>query len=153
MNITDKLYNLTDWICRFFMLGMVLIVTIVVIGRFVFNTTPGWGEELAITCMIWFGLLSSAMAEKRNDHIRIKVLDTLYPKILVKIFRIAHYLAKLSFALILIVVGFKLTVFNIPVVMSGLPLSEAFIYAAGPVTGLIMLYFLLARFNKEIFSS
>lgn len=150
MKTVDKLYNITDWICRIFMLGMVLIVTVVVIGRYVFNTTPGWGEELAITCMIWFGLLSSAMAEKRNDHIRITVLDTIYPKVLVRIFGVMHYAAKIIFALILIVQGFQLTIFTIPSVMSGLPLSEAFIYASAPVTGVLMLVFLLARFKKEM---
>lgn len=151
MKVTDRLYQITDWICRFFMLGMVLIVTIVVVGRFIFNNTPGWGEELAITCMIWFGLLSSAMAEKRNDHIRIKILDTVYPKGLVRVFRIIHYFAKIAFSIVLIVVGAQLTIFNIPVVMSGLPLSESVIYASGPITGVLMLIFLLARFKKEIF--
>lgn len=150
MKLIDKLYNVTDWICRFFMLGMVLIVTIVVIGRYVFSTTPGWGEELAISCMIWFGLLSSAMAEKRNDHIRITVLDKIYPKPLVRVFKIVHYVAKIIFSIVLVVEGIKLTLFNIPVVMSGLPLSWAFIYAAAPVTGVFMIIFLLARFREEV---
>ena len=37
----EKLYDLIDRICSFFLLGMVIVVTIVVVGRYMFNVTPG----------------------------------------------------------------------------------------------------------------
>lgn len=150
MKFEDRVYQICDYICRVFLLAMVLIVTIVVIGRYVFNKTPGWGEELAITCMIWFGLLSSAMAEKRDEHIRVAIMDKVYPKIMVKILHRIFYFAKIFFALVMTIDGYKIMKFNISATMSGLPLSMAFMYAAGPIMGIAMLLFLILRFRKEM---
>lgn len=152
MDKIEKLYNIVDWFCRFILLGMTGVVTIIVIGRFVFHITPGWGEEIAILCMIWFGLLSSAMAEHRDIHIRIKFWDTIFPTVIVKALRRFFYFAKLLFAGILVVQGIRLTIFNIPSQMMGVPLSEAVVYASGPIAGTLMIIFLLARFKKEILS-
>ncbi len=148
----EKLYHLIDGICSTFLLGMVIVVSIVVVGRYVFNVTPGWGEELALFCMTWFGMLSAALAEKRDAHIRVAAFDNIYPKPVVKVLHKLYYLVKLIFALVLLVEGVKLTITNIPVMMSGLPVSESLLYLSGPVTGCILLIFLLLRFKKEVLS-
>ena len=148
----EKLYNLIDWICSFFLLGMVIVVSIVVVGRYVFNVTPGWGEELALFCMTWFGMLSAALAEKRDAHIRVAAMDKIYPKPVTWLLHKLYYLIKIVFALVLLVEGIKLTMTNIPVLMSGIPVSEACLYLSGPVTGAVLLLFLLLRFKREVLS-
>ena len=125
----EKLYDLIDRICSFFLLGMVIVVTIVVVGRYMFNVTPGWGEELALFCMTWFGMLSAALAEKRDAHIRVAAMDKIYPRQMTKFLHKLYYLVKILFALVLLTEGIKLTITNFPVMMSGMHVSEAFINA------------------------
>jgi amino acid transporter len=59
---------------------MVVCVSIVVIGRYVFNSTPAWGEEIGLFCMVWFALLSAASGIFDNCHIRVTILSTLLSK-------------------------------------------------------------------------
>ena len=146
----QKIYKVVNDLCCIFLLGMVIIVSIVVVGRYVFNITPGWGEEMALFCMTWFGMMSAALAEQKNAHIRVSALDQIFPEKMVWLLHKLYYFIKLLFALVLIVEGIKITITNIPVKMVGLPISEAFLYLAGPVTGVLLLIFLLLRFKKEV---
>ena len=148
----EKLDELIDRLCSFVLLGMVIVVTIVVVGRYMFNVTPGWGEELALFCMTWFGMLSAALAEKRDAHIRVAAMDKIYPRQMTKFLHKLYYLVKILFALVLLTEGIKLTITNFPVMMSGMHVSEAFLYLSGPVTGGILLMFLLLRFKREVLS-
>lgn len=150
MKLAQKLYDIVNVVCCVFLFGMVGIVSIVVVGRYVFSVTPGWGEELALFCMTWFGMLSAAMAEEKNAHIRISALDRYYPKPVLRMLYRFYYVVKFIFALVLIFEGLKLTRQTLPVMMSGVRMSEATIYVSGPVTGVLILIFLLCRLKQEV---
>lgn len=148
--IEDIIYDIGEKICIVFLLAMVIIVVITVFGRFVLNKTPAWGDEVAIACMIWFGLVSSSLAERENKHIRVSILDKIYPKKLVRIFRIIFYLLKIGFGAIILYQSIRLVAFNKNVYMTGARISEAWVSLAGVFMGAIMLFYLICRFKKEV---
>lgn len=150
--IENLLYKIGENLCVLFLLMMVIIVCITVFGRFVLNKTPAWGDEIAIACMIWFGLVSSSLAERDDKHIRISVLDTIYPKPLVRIFHLTSYLLKLFFGGVICYNSVKLVIFNKNVYMAGVHISEAWVSLAGTVMGILMILFLIFRVKKEILS-
>lgn len=148
--IEDVLYRIGEYLCIVFMLLMVVIVVITVVGRYVFSKTPAWGDELAIACMIWFGLVSSSLAERDKRHIRISVFDKIYPPLMVRILHIFYYFVKLGFSVIITINSMKLVKFNRNVYMTGAQISEAYVSLAGVVMGIFMCIFLLLHFKKEV---
>ena len=150
--IEDFIYKVGEQLCIVFLLLMVIIVCITVFGRFVLNNTPAWGDETAIACMVWFGLVSSALAERDNSHIRVSVLDNIYPKKLVRIFHLITYILKLFFAGIICWNSIRLVIFNRKVFMASVHISESWVSLAGTVMGIMMFAFLLFKIKKEIFN-
>ena len=55
---------------------MTVIVTITVFTRYFLHMTPGWSDESALLCMVWFGFLSMAIGTRDHLHIRITILDS-----------------------------------------------------------------------------
>jgi TRAP-type C4-dicarboxylate transport system permease small subunit len=75
-----RLYKTMEVTSVLFLAGMVVVVSIVVIGRYVFNSTPAWGEEIGLFCMVWFALLSAASGIFDNCHIRVTILSKFLSK-------------------------------------------------------------------------
>lgn len=148
MNLRDGAHKIINDICRIFLLIMVVIVTITVVGRFGFSITPSWGEEMALLCMTWFGLLSIALAENKDEHIRIQIIDMVNLGWFRRILVIFYWLVKLAFALLLIIEGSKFAYLNRDSYMSGIHLSMMWLYLATPIAGLSIFYFLLLKAKK-----
>ncbi len=148
--LENLVYKAAEYLCLAFMLLMVAIVVITVTGRYVFGRTPAWGDETAIACMIWLGLVSSSLAERDGRHIRITAVDKIYPPLLVKILHVVFYFVKVAFALVITVNSIKLVSFNRNVYMTGARISEAWVSLAGVFMGVFMIFFLICNFKKEV---
>ena len=149
--VEDVVYKVGENICMVFMLMMVIIVCITVFGRFVLNKTPAWGDEIAIACMIWFGLVSSSLAERDDRHIRVAIVDKVYPKKLVRVFHLVFYVLKVAFGAVILYQSVRLVAFNKRVYMAGAGISEAWVSLAGVFMGALMVFFLICRIKKELF--
>lgn len=148
--IENKVYDFFESVCSLFMLLMVLIVCYSVFGRFVLNKAPAWGDEIAIACMIWFGLISSSLAERDRKHIRISILDTVYPKKLSSFFRILNYFLKLFFGITICYNSVKLVIFNRNAYMASVNISQSWISLSGVFMGALMVFFLICNAKKEL---
>ena len=58
-----------EYICKFMLVVQLVVVSGVVIGRYVFSVTPAWGEEMALFAMVWFGLLSASIGVRDDTHL------------------------------------------------------------------------------------
>lgn len=127
------------------MIAMVVVVTIAVVGRYIFNHTPGWSEEMALFCFTWFGFLSASLAEYDDSHIRIQILDKIFPSIVNKILRGFYFILKVGFAIVLVVEGSKLVKLTSDSIMGGLQIPYAWLNLTAPVTGIFILLFLVTN--------
>jgi TRAP-type transport system small permease protein len=145
------IYKIINGICVFFLTLMVLDVSIIVAGRFLFQKTPGWGEPLALLCVIWFSLLSPANALTDNRHLRVGYFLDRYPEEVRSIFNVIFYIIFFGISLFMIVKGGALTWQIKRSVVPGLNISQAFRYAAIPVSGLALFWATLKKcLNKEL---
>lgn len=99
----DGLNWLAALVCHA-LLAVICAVTVAqVFLRFALNSPTSWSEEIALLCLIWFGLLAVAVGVRRHEHVAIFVLRDLLPA---PIAVALDYMAQLSIAVFMFVVMF-----------------------------------------------
>lgn len=76
----EIIYKLIEFVSALCLCGQVIIISIAVIGRYIFSYTPTWSEEIARVLMVWMSFLTASMAIKDNTHVRISVFDKFLEK-------------------------------------------------------------------------
>lgn len=61
-------------------IGLILLVFIQVVARYILNVSVGWSAELSRYLLIWITWISASYAIKREEHIRIKLLTDKMPE-------------------------------------------------------------------------
>lgn len=75
----DAANGLAALVC-YGLLGVITAVSVLqVFLRFVLNSPTSWSEEIAILCLIWFGLLAVAIGVRRHEHIAIMAFRDVLP--------------------------------------------------------------------------
>ncbi len=115
-----------------------IILWIVVAGRYLFDKTPAWGEELALLCMVWFSLLSAVIAARDGKHIRIRLIFDLFPRSARRLLSVIYAIFSLVFCSVLVVFGIRLMALTSGSQMPGTGLSRAWLYGALPVSGILL---------------
>lgn len=83
----EIIYKLIEFVSALCLCGQVIIISIAVIGRYIFSYTPTWSEEIARVLMVWMSFLTASMAIKDNSHVRISVFDKFFGE---KALKISH---------------------------------------------------------------
>ena len=85
--MSQFLRTLNAWVHRIMLvvadvalLGMVLIVTLTVAMRYLFNTGIGWAEEVPRLLVTLFAFLAMAMGVRDHIHIGVNLVYNLFPK-------------------------------------------------------------------------
>ena len=69
--------NIERYLAIFFTVAMVVLLFMQVVGRYIFQYSFTWTEELAVICFILSVYTSAALAVTRRQHLRIKILHTM----------------------------------------------------------------------------
>jgi len=72
--IINKIADVFEIVAVICLVGMVIAVLFQVTGRYVFNKTPGWSEELARQFMIIFSFIGIAIGVRDKIHIAMSVV-------------------------------------------------------------------------------
>lgn len=97
----EIIYKLIEFVSALCLCGQVIIISIAVIGRYIFSYTPTWSEEIARVLMVWMSFLTASMAIKDNSHVRISVFDKFFGEKALKIRDIIFSICNIAFSLIL----------------------------------------------------
>lgn len=148
-DFVDKLVML---LCKLLLVTEIVIACIVVGGRFLFNKSPGWGEEIILTCMIYMTMLSATLALRKNSHIRMNALDKYLPKKLIFALDILADVAVFIFAVILLKEGLSYsTGLGAKGFYTSLPwLSKFWLYFPVPLSGIAMIFFEIEAIHHHI---
>lgn len=146
--IYNAFYSILLNFCKALLLAQILIVAYVVFGRFILHSTPAWGEESALICMVWFCLVSSTLAIRDNTHLRMEVIEMVLPAKVIKIIDNLNHVLVFLFAIFLIVAGIKVTALTALNVLPGIGLKASWLYAAVPVTGFTLIFAILEKVRK-----
>lgn len=123
----------------------VISVTIVFVGRYFFNVTPAWGEELTLFCLVWLSLMGASLPIRTGGHLHVTLLDFLCkPGTIARIDIIGDVLT-VVFAVVIFVAGLAMTKQVSGTILHGIRISKGFLYGAVPVS---MVLYLLALIDK-----
>ncbi|MFY9217119.1 MAG: TRAP transporter small permease [Tepidanaerobacteraceae bacterium] len=140
----DMAYKLVLFICKMVLITDIIIVSMVVAGRYIaFIPSPAWGEEIILTLMAYMAVLSAALAIRRKAHIRMTAFDKYLPEKLVIFLDILSDIAVLVLAVVMIVVGWRyaLQIGSKGTYISMPTVSRFWMYLPIPVAGVAMLIF------------
>jgi TRAP-type C4-dicarboxylate transport system permease small subunit len=119
-------------------------------GRYVLKNVPIWTEQFALFCLVWFSMLSVSLAVKDDSHIRMELLDYFLPEKHIWIFEYFAYIVALVFSLYMITNGVFLMELSKGVQMSGMRISESYLYLSLPVAGFCTAYMALYRIIAKL---
>jgi len=148
--LTRKLYKLVEALSVLFVAGMVVTICYVVFMRYVMNSAPRWGEEVALQCMVWFALLSASLAIWDDRHIRITAWDIVLSKGALRIMELTSHIVLFGIIVMMFYYSIPLLKIVAPSRMSGTGISFAYMYGAVPVSSVFMLIATIERLG-EIF--
>jgi TRAP-type C4-dicarboxylate transport system permease small subunit len=129
-------FKVIKTLCIMFLIMEVAVISYVVFGRYVLSRSPGWGEEMALFCMIWFALLSASFPVRDGSHIRLSLFVDALPRKIQIPFHFLSTMLVYCFAAFLVIEGFRLTSFSRRAIMPGMEISTAWLYLALPVSGI-----------------
>ena len=71
----EIIYKLIEFVSALCLCGQVIIISIAVIGRYIFSYTPTWSEEIARVLMVWMSFLTAILSSKYNSDVIIYLFD------------------------------------------------------------------------------
>ncbi len=120
------------------------VVLLQVLMRYLFAAPNPWSEELSRFAFIWVSLLGASLAVEHRAHFGFdQVTKKLAPRVRRTVERFA-WAVVLAFSLVLITTGIALMDLTLGERSAALNLPVALVYAAAPVSGLLMAIHLLA---------
>ena len=72
--------NLEEFLMGVFLVGMVLIMGIQVLARYVLGASLSWSEEITRYLFIWSGFISVSYCTKKCISIKIEQFVAMFPK-------------------------------------------------------------------------
>lgn len=134
----DGVYWFFMTVCKLFFIGMVAVTVYVVFGRYVLNSSPSWGEELSLMCMVYMSMISAALAIRKDTHIRMTIVDLLLPEKAVNFFKAAANVSIFCFSVFMMIYGWKFSMLMGKSQMTGLRIKSMWLYLAIPIAGVAL---------------
>lgn len=106
----EKIHAVMDWTAKIIMINMLIVITLQILMRYVFNTPLQWSEELARFSYGWFCLFGVSLVTYDRTHLRTTYLVDRFPR------KIQHLLDIFALAIMLF--------FSILITLSTIELPE-----------------------------
>ena len=139
----NALTNCVEWASGTLVVALALVVFVQVFNRFVLKTPLAWSEDLAMLLFQWVAFLGAAIGVKRLRHFGIELVVKMLPD------RTRHRIELVVpvimgvVALTMITKGWELLSFNRNRIYSTMDLSYTWAYLPIPVSGLLMILYLI----------
>ncbi|MBU5480645.1 TRAP transporter small permease [Blautia sp. MSJ-19] len=146
----EGIYKVIECVSALCLCGQVVIISIAVIGRYIFSYTPTWSEEIARVLMVWMSFLTASMAIKDDTHVRISVFDKFFGEKGLKIRDTVFSIINIIFSLMLFWEGSKLVMQTSRTKLPGSGISSGVLYASICVGGLFMAVMLIYRMGARL---
>lgn len=120
---------------------MIIIVTLQVFTRKLFNFVLFWSEEVTLLLLCWFSFMGIAIGVREKLHLAIESFTAKLPPAGIKVLDKLVALGTMAFALYLIKYGWDFTVLMSDATLPATKLSNAWEYAVMPITGVMMIIY------------
>lgn len=75
----DAVNMAASWVCHLLLVIITMVICLQVFLRFILNSPTSWSEEIALLCLIWFGLIAIAIGIRRHEHVAISFFRNILP--------------------------------------------------------------------------
>lgn len=130
--------HLEEVVTAFLLAIMLGSIGLSVFCRYVLKMPLSWTEEVVLSCMVWVVFLGASMATKHKEHIAIDILLTVFPQRLVRAMELLTLLMASSVLALLVWQGIRLLEVTQDVATTALGIPIMYIYAAVPISALLM---------------
>lgn len=122
----DRASAISVVITGVFLVVLTAIFGWLVFGRYVLNATPTWVEQVALLLVVYIGFLGAAVGIHKKTHLGVSVFCEICPRPVQKVFALLSNTLMLCFGVIMVIYGFKLTMFKWGTEISLIHISEGF---------------------------
>ena len=129
--------------------AMVAVVFSIFFGRYVLSNSPIWGEPFSLLCLVWLSLLGSALVVRRNEHLRVTMLDEKFGEKGVFFTEVLSTVCIVIFSIFLIYYGGGLTAKGANNNMAGINVPYSVMYVSMPVTGVLNLFAVIGEWLER----
>ena len=136
-------------VCFFLVILLATVVFFQVFNRFILKAPLAWTEELAMLLFQWVVFLGAAVGVKRMSHFGIDLLVEKLPEKARRRVEIIIPLSIAAIALTLIIEGIQLLKLTQFQGYTTMPFSHAWATAAMPISGVLMILYLIQHQVKE----
>lgn len=140
--------DIMEYLGMFLLVLMTMSVCFTVFTRYFLGFTPGWGEELALICMVWFGFLSMAIGVSEDLHISITILDKFITDKMLFFLNSAKHLCVGGFGWFMFSEGSRMVEIGAGNILPGIQLSSAYLYLAVPISGVSIVAYSIINFIR-----
>jgi len=117
---------------------MIGSVGLSVFCRYLLQMPLSWTEEVVLLCMVWVVFLGASIATKHKEHIIIDIVVSLAPRRLAKGMEVVSLSVIIAVLALLVWQGIRLVEVTQDVETTALGIPTMYIYAAVPVSALLM---------------
>ncbi|MXV95729.1 MAG: TRAP transporter small permease [Gemmatimonadetes bacterium] len=147
--LNRALVALETWAAGGLLVTVSAVVLLQVLMRYLFAQPNPWSEEVSRFCFIWLSLLGASLAVEHRAHFRFEqVTKKLAPRAK-RVVEAGARVAVLVFSLLLIGTGIALIDLTAGERSPALNLPVALVYAAAPVSGVLMVVHMVAGWVGE----
>lgn len=139
-----------DLVCVLLLAFTAVVVFAQVAFRYVLKSPIVWAEELSTVLFAWITFLGSAIATRKLSHLSIDALVTLLPAKIRCVLQVVVDVLVTILLLLFVKSGLEPTIEGRGIATSTLGISQSWVYLAGPVGGLLMLYHQVANLLNNV---
>lgn len=131
----DRLFeNVAIWS----LVVMIVIVTLQVTTRKLFNFVFFWSEEITLLLLVWFSFMGIAIGVREHLHLAVDSFTVMLPKSVNKVIDKVVSIATILFGLYLVKYGWDFTQLMVGSTLPATKMSNSIFYAVMPVSGVMM---------------
>jgi TRAP-type transport system small permease protein len=148
--VLEWITTVVKWVMVSMTCVIFLITTSTVFTRYLLNIVPSWSEEIPRYLLVWITYLGAGLAIKFKEHISLDVFFNLMP---LRARQAGHLILNGLVAIvaaIMIVYGIGLVNHFGEDLMESIPVTNFWLYLAMPISGALMLLYLVQDTRKRI---
>ncbi|HSB81722.1 MAG TPA: TRAP transporter small permease [Candidatus Methylomirabilis sp.] len=133
------LANFEEIVTAVLLAVMIGSIGVSVFCRYMLKLPLSWTEEVVLLCMVWMCFLGASVVAKHQEHIRIDFFIALAPRRLTKAMELICLVVITGVLVVLVWQGILLLEVTQDVTTIALGIPTMYMYAAIPVSALLML--------------
>jgi TRAP-type C4-dicarboxylate transport system permease small subunit len=126
--------RLFKYIAGFLMFGMLLVVFLQVVFRYVLNDSLGWTEEISKTLMVWMAFLVAPASYRAGSNVSITIFVDALPVLSARLLSVLLNCLVLWIATVLFYYSFGFVHRGMYSIAASLPLKTGWFYLVVPIS-------------------